>query len=157
MHSPANVTDIMTKDAIVVTTSTPLVEAAEILNVHKINGVPVVDGDNILVGILTEYDLISKGSAIHLPTLQAIFQNLSVMREDRSRFEKETREIMSLTVKDVMNDDPLTLPLDASFDDVVAAFRDHHRVNPIPVIDKNRKVVGVVSRCDVLKLFHALK
>lgn len=157
MHSPSKVTDIMTKDAIVVTSSTPLVEAAEILSLHKINGVPVVDGDNVLVGILTEYDLISKGSAIHLPTLQTIFQNLSIMREDRSRFEKETREIMDLTVKDVMNTDPLTLPLDASFEDVVAAFRDHHRVNPIPVIDENRKVAGVVSRYDVLKLFNVLK
>ncbi len=60
------------------------------------------------------------------------------------------RSIMSLTVKDVMNGDPLTLPDDATYHEVVAAFRDHHRVNPIPAVNESRNVVGIVSRYDIL-------
>ena len=143
--------DIMEKNVISVHSETPLAEAAKLLTDHQFDGVPVVDKENTLCGILTEYDLISKGSAIHLPTFQMILQNLPVFRKDRSQFKNEVAQVASLTVKDVMNDDPLTLSPDATYEEVVTAFRDHHRVNPIPVIDKDRKVIGVVSRFDVLK------
>ena len=144
----------MTKDVISVHPETPLIEAAKIIAAHNFDGVPVVDEGSKLVGILTEYDLISKNSAVHLPTFQFIFQNLKVFGQDRSRFQKEVEEVANLRVKDVMNTDPLTLSEDATYEEAVAAFRDHHRVNPIPVIDKDRKVIGVVSRFDVLKPLH---
>lgn len=148
------VQDIMIREVISVRSDMPLLEVAQILGEHKFDGVPVVDENNVLMGILTEYDLISKGSAMHLPTLQTIFQNITVFREDRSRFKKETEEIANIKVADVMNTDPLTLSADDSFEQAVAAFREHHRVNPIPVIDKDKKVVGVVSRYDIVKLFE---
>lgn len=145
------VQDIMEKNVVSVRPETPLVEAAKILAEHKFDGVPVVDAKNRLIGILTEYDLVSRGSAIHLPTFQMILQNIGVFKKDQAAFSKEVGEVASLTVKDVMNDDPLTLWGNATYEETVAAFRDHHRVNPIPVIDENRNVIGVVSRFDVLK------
>lgn len=151
--SSLTVQDIMIKKVVSVFPDTSLLEASRLLGEYRIDGAPVVDHKNALVGVLTEYDLVSKGSAVHLPTLQTIFQNISVVKEDRSRFQKETEEITSLQVRDVMNTDPLTLSDTASLEEVVAAFRDHHRVNPIPVVDSGRKVVGVVSRYDVVKLF----
>ena len=143
--------DIMSKEVVSLTTDMLLGDAAKILAEHSFDGAPVIDGDGKLVGILTEYDLISKGSAIHLPTFQFILQNLQIFKKDRSHFEKEIKDLSDLKVKDVMNSDPLTLSDAASYEDAVRAFQEHHRVNPIPVIDENRKVVGVVSRFDVLK------
>lgn len=147
------VQDIMVREVIAVRPETPVIEAYEVLSRHNFDGVPVVDHENRLVGILTEYDLIVKGSSLHLPTFQKILSELPVYRKDRSQFRDEVSELQNLTVQDMMNPDPLTLPDDASFEKVIAEFRDHHRVNPIPVIDKDRKVVGVVSRYDVLKIF----
>lgn len=144
----------MTAQVISVRPDTPLMEAAELLAKHGFDGVPVVEDGGKLVGILTEYDLISKGSAIHLPTFQKIIQNMGVYGKDKSHFKKDFEDIAALKVKDVMNNDPLTLPEGASYEDAVAAFRDHHRVNPIPVINNERKVVGVVSRYDILKPLH---
>ena len=143
--------DIMSKEVVSLTTDMLLGDAAKILAEHSFDGAPVIDGDGKLVGILTEYDLISKGSVIHLPTFQFILQNLQIFKKDRSHFEKEIKDLSDLKVKDVMNSDPLTLSDAASYEDAVRAFQEHHRVNPIPVIDENRKVVGVVSRFDVLK------
>ena len=145
--------DIMTVPVISVRPDTPLTEAAQILGAHNFDGVPVVDAANKLAGILTQYDLVSKGSALHLPTVQKILGELKVYRKDKEEFQDDVEAVKKLTVKDLMNDDPLTLPDTASLADVVAAFRDHHRVNPIPVIDGERNVVGVVSRFDVMKLF----
>lgn len=151
------VQDIMNRNVISVHPETSLLDANALIASHNIDGVPVVDQENKLVGILTEYDLIVKGSSIHLPTFQEVLSQLTVNEKDRSRFQEATAEISKLTVRDIMNDDPLTLPDTASFAEVVTAFRDHHRVNPIPVVDQNHQVVGVVSRFDVLKLFEIFK
>lgn len=151
MPDPVSIKDIMTKAVIAVKQDRALFEAAKIIAEHGFDGVPVIDDNGKLVGILTEYDLVSKGSAIHLPTLQMVLQNLSTFKKDKQKFKEEIAEISALKVKDVMNADPLTLPDTASFQDAVIAFRDHHRVNPIPVINSQRQVVGIISRFDVIR------
>lgn len=147
----------MTTDVVSVVPETPVLEAHRTLAEHRFDGVPVVDRSNRLVGILTEYDLIAKGSAIHIPTFQKILSEISVYKKDRGEFTATADEITRLTVRDVMNPEPLTLHQNAPLNEVVIAFRDHHRVNPIPVIDDERRVVGVVSRYDVLKLLSLFK
>src|SRR3989344_3499863 len=146
--------DIMTKEVVAVHPDTPLLEVAKVLAEHNFDGVPVVDNENHVVGIVTEYDLINKTSAVHLPTLQVVLRNLPQFKKEEAHFQEE---ILQLKVSDIMNKDPITLTPDASYDEVIKLFREHHRVNPIPVIDKDHKVVGVISRFDVLRPFHVLQ
>ena len=146
--------DIMTKEVITVHSDTSLLDIAKILAERNFDGVPVVDNENRLIGIVTEYDLINKTSAVHLPTLQVILQNLPQFKKEESHFQEE---ILALKVEDIMNKEPLTLNIDVAYDEVIKLFREHHRVNPIPVIDKDRKVLGVISRFDVLRPFHILQ
>ena len=148
--------DIMSREIISVSPETSLIEAASVIAAHNFDGVPGVDAAGKLAGILTEYDLVSKGSLVHLPTLQLVLKNLTAFKKDRSQFQKEISEVTNLKVKDVMNTEPLTLPDDATFEDAETAFREHHRVNPIPVIDAGQRVVGVVSRFDLLKPLHMM-
>mgnify|MGYP001605692721 CR=1 FL=1 len=153
----STVKDIMTKQVVSVSPETSIIEVQEILYNHKFDGAPVVDPNGRLIGIITEYDLLTKGSAIHLPTFQKILSQLPIFSKDQFEFKKEVEEISSLKVKDVMNKEPFILYEDASFEEAVRAFQEHHRVNPIPIIDKEHKVRGIVSRCDVIKLFSLLK
>ena len=146
----------MTQKVVSVGPDAPLSEVAKLLTDHKFNGLPVVDVNNVLVGIVTEYDLIGGEQGIHLPTLQTVLTNLPVLRKDRSEFQRDIDAVSKLTVKDVMNPEPLTLPDTATLPEVIATFREHHRVNPIPVINAQKHVVGVVSRYDVLKPLQAL-
>ncbi len=146
--------DIMTKEVIAVHAETSLLDVAKILAEHNFDGVPVVDNDNKIIGIVTEYDLINKTSAVHLPTLQIILRNLPQFKKEEAHFQEE---ILSLKVTDIMNKEPLTLSGDMPYDEVIKLFREHHRVNPIPVIDKDKKIIGVISRFDVLRPFHVLQ
>lgn len=146
--------DIMTKEVMSVTPETTLLDVAKILAEHNFDGVPVIDKENHLVGLVTEYDLINKTSAVHLPTLQIVLRNLPEFRKEEAHFQEE---ILNLKVSDIMNKEPLTLTPDTSYDEVIRLFKDHHRVNPIPVVDKNKKVLGVISRFDVLRPFHVLQ
>ncbi len=153
----ATVRDIMEKDVVVVHPETSIFDAHEILESHRFDGVPVVDAAHRLVGILTEYDLIVKGSSLHLPTFQKILNELDAFKKDRLQFSEDAATLQRLTVHDVMNADPLTFSEDITLEEVVAVFRDHHRVNPIPVITADKTVVGIVSRYDVLKLFAIIR
>lgn len=146
--------DIMTKEVVWVHPETSLLDVAKVLAEHNFDGVPVVDNENRLIGIVTEYDLINKTSAVHLPTLQVILRNLPQFKKEEAHFQEE---ILSLKVADIMNKEPLTLDPDLPYDEVINLFREHHRVNPIPVIDKDHKVLGVISRFDVLRPFHVLQ
>ena len=149
--------DIMNRKVVSVSPGTPLSEAARLLEEHKFDGMPVVDDDNQLIGIVTEYDLISKGSAVHIPTMQFILQNLHAFPNDANQFRGDVAVVSSLTVGDVMNADPMTLSGDATFEEVVATFRDHYRVNPIPIIDKSRRVIGIISRFDLIHPLSVLR
>ncbi len=148
------VKELMTTEVITVNPETPLLDVAKIIAEHNFDGVPVVDKDNKLVGLVTEYDLINKTSAIHLPTLQVVLKNMPLFKKDQSHFQEE---ILSLKVSDIMNKEPLTLTETATFEEIIRVFKEHHRVNPIPIIDKDNKVIGVVSRFDVLRPFHVLQ
>ena len=146
---------IMTKNPISVFPETSVFEAHNIIAQHNFHGVPVVDAENKLLGILTEYDLLVNGLSLHMPAFHKILAELSVSEADQNKFKEATQEIMNLKVKDIMNGDPLVILESASFGEVIKIFCEHHRVNPIPVVDKDRRVVGVISRYDVLKLFNS--
>lgn len=145
--------DIMTKNVTSVTPATSILEASELLLENEFNGLPVVDQDGKVVGIVTEYDLLSKGTAIHLPTFLKLFGDYPGAGREEYLLKGKLGDILAFSVKDIMNTDPLTLPEDASVSDVVLAFGKHHRVNPIPVVSKEGKLAGIVSRYDVIKFY----
>lgn len=153
MNKPMTIKNLITSKAISVSPETSLVEAANILSKHHFNGLPVVDKENVLVGIVTEQDFLTKGSAIHLPTFLKLFEGIEIYRNDAMTLSGDIKKILGMRVKDVMNSDPLTLREGATVEEALKAFAEHHRVNPIPIVDENKKLKGVLSRHDIIKMF----
>lgn len=147
------VSDFMSKEVVSFSPETSLVEAANVLYSRGFNGAPVVDAQNKLIGILTEYDLIQKDTSLHIPTFLKLIKEFDIYRKDKQFINDELKKIFSVKVKDVMNPEPLTINLDADMDEAVRLFSEHHRVNPIPVTDSGNAVVGIISRCDILQLY----
>lgn len=147
------VSDFMAKEVVSISPDMSLVEAANLLYIRGFNGAPVVDAKNKLIGILTEYDLIQKGSSLHIPTFLKLIKEFDVYRKDKQFINDELKKIFSVKVKDVMNCEPLTINPDADIDDAARLFSEHHKVNPIPVTNRDNTVAGVISRCDILRLY----
>ncbi|MBI4050640.1 MAG: CBS domain-containing protein [Candidatus Doudnabacteria bacterium] len=145
--------DLMTKEVVAVTPETPLIKAVDLLLKGDFSGLPVIDEDKTLVGIVTDYDLVLRGSTIHLPTFLKLLKEFQVYKKDQGLIKGEIKKILTMTVADVMNAEPLTLSVDASINEAIEAFSQHHRVNPIIIVDKNHKLCGVISRFDMLKLY----
>jgi len=62
-------------------------------------------------------------------------------------------ESVAFTVRDVMNPDPITFKEDTPIEEMVEAFSAHHRVNPVPVTNREGIVTGIVSRYDIIKFY----
>jgi len=149
------VKELMTQKPISVHADTPLIEAANILLKHNFNGLPVVDKQDKLVGLMTEYDLVLKGTSMHLPTFIKLFQQFKIYKKDAGDVNDEVKKILSMKVEDIMNKDPFTISPGSSVKEAVFIFSEHEKINPIPVVDENQKLVGILARFDLIKLFKS--
>ncbi|OQX66275.1 MAG: hypothetical protein B5M55_00375 [Desulfococcus sp. 4484_242] len=140
--------DIMTREVITVKKDTPLKELGEILYQHHINGVPVVDEDGSLTGIICESDLIRKDKKLHIPTVVTIFDAV-IYLENPKNLEKEFRRISAATVKDLFTPNPVTVDEKTPIDEI-ATLMTEKKVYTIPVMDRDR-LVGIIGKADLIR------
>jgi CBS domain-containing protein len=147
-HLPVRVRDLMTSEPIAVEPTATVKDIAEALLRHDIRAVPVVDMGGLLVGMVSEADLISREG---FPS--ARYHHLSSLVED-SRAEHQhhwTARSEGLTAGEIMTTDVVT----CSPEEAVAVVTRRmliHDARTLPVVEDGR-LVGVLSRHDVLRLF----
>jgi CBS domain-containing protein len=121
-----------------------------LLRAHELPGVPVVDGDGRVLGIVTEADLIlrDEDADLHLPHHIDLMGGVVYLGRLKD-YEERLRRAFAGSVADMMTPDPITVSPDASIQDAakIIAERRHNR---LPVVDGDGKLVGVVTRIDVL-------
>ncbi|MGB5063623.1 MAG: CBS domain-containing protein [Candidatus Competibacter sp.] len=126
------VRDAMTVDPIAISPKAKLREAEELFETHDFNGVPVVDSQRNLLGMLTKFDL------------------LKAFRFDSHTLVPHYDDIMEQIVETVMTREPVTvapqLPLSRLLQKLVEM-----RTKSLPVVENEHRLVGIISRQDVLK------
>jgi CBS domain-containing protein len=137
--------DVMTRDVAFVHPKTPIIAAVEKIVQARISGVPVVDDDGTLVGILTEGDLLRR---VELGTAPHHSNFLNFLRGP-GLAALEYVKTHTLAVEDVMTRDPVTVGADAALSEVVSCMERSH-VRRVPVVD-GVKLVGIVSRADLVR------
>ncbi|OGI98159.1 hypothetical protein A3H53_03290 [Candidatus Nomurabacteria bacterium RIFCSPLOWO2_02_FULL_40_10] len=152
-HNIVKVADIMTDKLITLNAEDNLEKATQLFEKYNYDGFPVVNEEGILLGIVTAYDMVSQSYATHLPSLLHILDHALPDDNSGQAIREQFNIIKLVRVRDMMNTDPLVVSPDVRVEDLAKEFIQHHRVNPIPVIDDNKKLVGVVSRFDILRFF----
>jgi len=145
-----NASDIMTTEVITVKKETPLKELAEILYKNRINGVPVVDDEGLLIGIICESDLVRKDKKLHIPTVVALFDAVFYL-ESSKNIEKEIKQINATTVEELFSRKVVTVDEKTPIDEI-ATIMTQKKIYTIPVMDGNR-MVGVIGKGDVIRTF----
>ncbi len=145
-----NASDIMTTDVITVKKEAPLAELAEILYKNHINGVPVLDDEGLLIGIICESDLIRKNKKLHIPTVVALFDAVFYL-ESSKKMEKEIQQFSATTVEDLFTREVVTVDEKTPIDEI-ATLMTQEKFYTIPVMDGNR-LVGIVGKGDVIRTF----
>lgn len=146
------VSDLMTKDVITVKPSTTVEEVAGILHRYHFTGVPVVSDDNTLMGVIMERDFITADSKLYLPTYIKLLKDIDFIQNDKKRLSQAAMAIVNATAADIMNPSIVVARADMTLQKLAELFATK-RVNPIPVVDEHMKLIGVISRSDLIKLF----
>jgi CBS domain-containing protein len=139
------VADIMTRDPITVWRDTPVQEVARLMMQHGVSGLPVLDRDGTLVGVVTEDDLIVRHAHLHLPTYVLYF---TVRGEHQ--FEEEMRRALATRADQVMSDELYAIAPEDDIADAATVLMDTH-ASPLPVVSDG-KIVGILSRADIVRL-----
>ena len=139
--------DVMTRKVVSVGTEASVLEAIRLMLQNKISGLPVLDGEGLLVGIVTEGDFLRRaetGTQRKRPRWLEFLMG-------PGRLADEYVHSHGRKVAEIMTSDPVTIVEDAALDQVVRTMEEH-RIKRLPVV-RGRRVVGILSRANLL---HAL-
>ncbi len=140
--------DIMTKNVVTVTADTSLEKLSSILITNEISGVPVLDTEGGLYGIVTENDLIRQNKRLHIPTVVS-FLDAAIYLESSKKFEAEVKRVTATKVGEICTRKVVTIDEDTTVTDI-ATLMSEKKVYLLPVL-KAGKLTGIVGKRDVVK------
>jgi CBS domain-containing protein len=145
------VADIMERDVVTVSADDDVESLLRLLRKHELPGVPVVDDSRRVIGIVTEADLVirEEDADLHLPHHIDLLGGVVYLGRLKP-YEDRLRRAFAATVADMMTPDPVTIGPDEPIRQAarVIAERRHNR---LPVVDGDGRLLGVVTRLDVLE------
>ena len=137
------VEEVMTRDVITVSPTTPIHKAARLMVEHGVSGLPVVDDDGRLVGIISEGDLILRQTRREeRPWWRWFFEN-------GEQLAREYQKAVGTTVGEVMTRSVVTISPVWGIE-MAAAIMQNRRIRRLPVVHDGQ-LVGIVSRADLIK------
>jgi CBS domain-containing protein len=147
--------DIMSTDPIVVYPETEIAEAVNILLSKHVNGLPVVDKEMHVKGILCQSDLVAMQKKFPFPSMFTILDSFLPL-SSLTHVEKELKKMAAVKVEEAMTTDPQTITPDTPLEEI-AQIMAEKKFHTLPVVEKG-KLIGVVGKEDVLRtLFSARK
>lgn len=135
--------DIMTGEVVTVQPSMPLPEAAGLMASKEIAGVPVVDNNKHVVGMLSEKDFLSRMGSGGTKTFMDVVA--------RCLIEKGCAAlgIRAKNVEDIMTAPAITVDVNARLLDVTALLKEK-KINRLPVTDQQGVLVGIITRENIV-------
>ncbi len=140
--------DIMTTEVITVSPETEIVHAARLLVDNKVNGLPVIDAQQQVVGIVCQSDLIVQQKRVRVPSLFTFLDGYITLASAK-QFEREVEKIAASQVQQAMTRDPTCVSPDTAIEDA-ATLMVEKNYHTLPVVD-DRRLVGVVGKEDMLR------
>lgn len=140
----------MTRDPIVVQPETSLKQAIQIIADRHISGLPVVNGEGKLVGVISDSDLLWQETGVEPPAYIMLLDSI-IYLENPATYEKDLRKAMGLTVREVMSDRPISVKPDKPLREAAQMMQKHH-IHRLPVLDDEGKLVGILTRGDIIRL-----
>jgi CBS-domain-containing membrane protein len=128
----AYVRDVMTTGVVTVRPDTPYRVIAAMFREHRVSGFPVTAADSTVIGVVSESDLLALAAGRR-------------HRGHRADDQATAGDLMTCPAVTISPDDPVQ---------TAAHVMHSHRLQRLPVVDRDRRLVGIVSRSDVLSVFR---
>jgi len=150
---PQTVGDAMTRGPIMVQPETPLTEVIRILAEQHISGLPVVNPQGKLVGVISETDLMWRESGVTPPPYIMVLDTVIYLKNP-AKYEKDLHKALGQTVGEVMSHHPITIKPHQPL--TLAARLMHERqVHRLLVLNDAGSVIGILTRGDIVRVMAA--
>jgi CBS domain-containing protein len=139
------VKDVMTTNVISVRKNASFKEIAAALREHRFGAVPVLDEKAKVIGVVSQSDMLPK---------EALIDEQDSLRGNITGVfhHKAGKKARGITAGDLMTGTPVTIAPEETVEHA-ARLMYKHRVGRLPVVDASRRLVGIISRADVLTVF----
>jgi CBS-domain-containing membrane protein len=140
------VRDVMTRNVIRIKVDAGFNEVTNLLSEHRISGLPVVDEEDRVIGLITEADVLSMAGMRKEHAFKDLIRH--ILGEPLSG-PKEGRRL-----RDVMSSPAITTGPGADIREVALTL-DEKRIKRLPVVDEQGRLIGVISRADIVRVIGA--
>ncbi len=136
------VRDVMTRDVLSVSKYESIVQVANILTSRNISGLPVVDKERKVIGIITQADILSMLGVGREHTFKDLLKYMlgEPLPEQR----------MGDLVGDIMTSPAVTIRPDANIAEAVRIM-DDRKIRRLTVVDEKHTLIGIITRADILR------
>ncbi len=141
--------DIMTTDVVTIQPDTRVSEVARLMSEHAISGLPVIDENERVLGVITEADMMLRNSRFKMPNF-IVFLDSFISLETPAHFRERLENMLGNTANEIMSKPAVTIGPDAAIEEL-SSLMVERKMNPIPVVENNR-LVGIISRSDIIRL-----
>ncbi len=149
MHR-VKVREVMTADPITTNPEMEVTDVARIMVDNNIGGLPVIDDDGSLIGIVTESDLIMQDTEVEFPSFVTFLSGYVFVPGSLHRFEEKFKKAVAATAREIMTDEVITVDADDSVEDV-ATMMSKKKLKRFPVVEAGA-LVGMITMADIVKL-----
>jgi CBS domain-containing protein len=136
------VRDVMTKHVLSITKYESIMQVANTLTEKNISGLPVVDRENKVIGIVTQADILSMVGVSREHTFKDLLKYMLGERLPERR--------VGDLVGDIMTSPALTIRPDTNIAEAVKIM-DEKRIRRLTVVDESNRLIGILTRADILK------
>jgi CBS-domain-containing membrane protein len=140
--------DIMSRNIISVYPETEVLQAAKLMLDHHLNGLPVIDQEGHLKGIICQSDLITQQKKLPLPSFFIMLDSLFPLTSSIN-IEKELKKMTAVTVNEAMTPNPITADLEDSLEEITTIMV-RHNIHTLPVLNQGR-LIGIIGKEDILR------
>lgn len=144
----------MTKEVISVRPDAKVADVADLMTKSRIHGVPVVDEDGLVKGIITESDFFIKDLPdFHLPSYINFLKNIKIADKIPRQEKKQVDRLLDAKAKDIMSKECVTVTPNVELSELIRLYKQEHLFT-LPVVNKEGKIIGVVTRADIIQLLN---
>jgi CBS domain-containing protein len=119
-----------------------------------LKGVPVVENER-MIGIITDSDIIARQADVDAPTVVPFLDAMLVADAGRS-YKEEVRRALAVNARQLMSSPVVSIRETATLEQIATLMIDDG-VNPVPVLDADNNLVGIVSRADLVRVIARLE
>ncbi|HHV08165.1 MAG TPA: CBS domain-containing protein [Firmicutes bacterium] len=144
--------EIMTSPVITVTPEMSIAKVTNLMATNNISGLPVVNEADVVVGIISEADIVNYSSRMHVVRLISSSKWVSPYTQitDIASFRKGFEMLSKSKVKDIMFSKVATVRESATGEEI-ARIMTRRKVNRVPVVDASGRILGIITRANLVK------